>query len=114
MKRFLLLTCAILACFQGSVYGEPKYTTMSVSDKHRVELIDSQVQSLDNLKEYYLARAARRRNKGDRLQFNNKDEDLATAQKDWQSADEYVKVAHQIQEQIDKLEKEKADILARS
>ena len=76
--------------------------------------IDAQIKSLGDLKEYYLAKATRLRNRGDRLQFNSEEDGLISAQKCWQSANQYDKLADQIQEEIDKLTKERNSVLNKS
>jgi hypothetical protein len=76
--------------------------------------IDAQIKSLEDLKEHYLAKATRLRNRGDRLQFNSKDDGLISAQKCWQSANQYDKIADQIQGEIDKLTKERNAVLNKS
>ena len=69
--------------------------------------INKQVDSLENLKEHYVARAIRLRNRADRLQFNSQENGLISAQKYWKEANKCDKIADQIQKEIDSLKEER-------
>lgn len=102
---------------QDSLHALTKKFTISKNASNKetdIGMIDSQIQSLEELKAYYLAKAARLRTKGDRLQFNSSGDGLASAQKSWKSADEYDRIADQIQGDINNLKKEREEVLDRS
>lgn|GEM_PF-2740539 len=99
------------------LYSIGKKFTLSKNASNKetdLAMIDSQIHSLEELKAHYLAKAARLRSKGDRLQFNTFDDGLASAQKSWKSADEYDRIADKIQGDIDNLKKEREEVLDRS
>lgn len=79
-----------------------------------VKNIDSQIESLENLKDYYLAKATRLRSRGDRIQFNSKAGGVTSAQKCWRSANQYDKIADQIQGEIDNLKAERDSVQNKS
>ena len=79
-----------------------------------LKMINLQIESLENLKEHYLGRAARLRNRADRLQFSAREDGLISAQKYWKSANECDRIADQIQDEIDSLEEERVDVDNRS
>lgn len=73
--------------------------------------IDTKIESLEDLKDYYLSKAARIRLIGDRLYFANPEENADDAQNKWQLADRYDRMSDQIQEEINSLKKERIEIL---
>jgi len=114
MKKKLFLVGCMFLFTTNSVYGITKGSLHQAKETQQeidVMMIDSQIQSLKELKEYYLAKASRVRSLGDRLQFSSQTDGLITAQKCWKSADEYDRIADQIQEQIDLLNKERKDVI---
>lgn len=84
------------------------HTSNKKTDLHT---IDSQIESLESLKEYYLAKATRLRKRGDRIKYNSDLKETPEAQKYWKSADKYDRISDQIQEEINCLEEEKECIL---
>ena len=77
----------------------------------RVELveIDNQVYQLERMKRGYEGQALRQENQAQRLQFIN--EELQTAKVYWKLAEESRQTAQKIQEEIDRLEARKNEIL---
>jgi hypothetical protein len=101
----------------NSLHALTKKFTLSKNASNKetdLAMIDSQIQSLENLKAHYLAKASRWRSKGDRLQFNTSEDGLVSAQKSWKSADEYDRIADKIQGDIDNLKKERQEVIDRS
>ena len=77
--------------------------------KQEVENIDGAIGRLSDLRDKELARAARRQNDGDRLQFQS--HNLLDAKKAWAEADASREIAARYQQEIDQLEIRKADLL---
>ncbi len=71
--------------------------------------IDAAIDKLTNLKNLELAKAARAQNQGDRLQFNS--QNLMDARRYWNDADTSQEIAARYQEEINKLELLKQEIL---
>lgn len=113
MNRLLYLPL-FLCLFQAVDLSAERSGTLKFShssDKEvDLEMITSQIQSYENLKEYYLNKAARLRSRGDRLQFSSREDGLISAEKEWKLADKYDKMADQIQDKIDSLEEERAEV----
>ena len=114
MKRLIPL-CILVTLFSASnVYsaeGVNRVTTTNTYKKTDIQSIDSQIESLENLKGYYLSKAIRLRNRGDRLNFDSKEDNRELAQKYWHYADRYDRLSDQIQEEINSLEEERKDVL---
>lgn len=116
MKRLLFYFCIFFALSTlgfSEEFAQAKSTRLS-DQKIDVNNIDAQIQSLENLKNHYLAKATRLRARGDRLQFQSDEQGLISAEKCWNSADHYDRLADQIQEEIDNLEKERERVLNKS
>lgn len=117
MKKSCFYFASMFLFYSGEIHA---ISTGSLQVTHGsdqeidMKMINSQIESLTNLKEYYLTKAARVRNLGDRLQFSSHQDGLITAQKCWQSADEYDRISDQIQEEINNLEKEKRQVLKKA
>ena len=117
MKKLALITIIIFSVLHTSVHAESTgslHDTNGTKQEDQIEMISSQIESLTNLKDYYLTKAARVRNLGDRVQFSSEDNGLVTAQKCWNSADRYDRIADQIQVEINNLEKQRAQVLQNS
>ncbi len=117
MKKIALFTMIIFSVFHACVYGASTGSlqiTHGTNQDIDMEMINSQIESLTNLKDYYLAKAARIRNLGDRVQFSSEQDGLITAQKCWKSADRYDRIADQIQGEINNLEKERDQVLQKA
>ncbi len=71
--------------------------------------IDAAIDKLTNLRDLELAKAARAQDQGDRLQFRSNE--LAYARRYWQQAQNSREIASRYQEEIDKLESQRADLL---
>lgn len=80
--------------------------TQSEQEKE-YQYLTRQINSLVNLKDYYVAKAARFRNRGDRLQFQGGGDNIPEAQKLWKQAREYDKISQRIQVEIDKLKEQR-------
>jgi hypothetical protein len=104
--------------FQGIDLSAGRSGTLKFSHSTNKELdiknIDSQIQSYEDLKEHYLSKAARRRSRGDRLELSPQENGKIAAQKEWKSADEYDRMADQIQDRIDTLEEERSGVEKRA
>ncbi len=117
MNFRILFIVALLFLGHDSLHSLTKKFTLSKNASNKetdLAMIDSQIQSLEDLKAYYLAKASRLRSRGDRLQFSSSENGLGSAQKSWKSADEYDRIADQIQGDIDNLKKEREEVLDRS
>ncbi len=115
MNRILFLTLSLL--LTNTVFADATGSlTLNSSSYKKADLsaIDSQLESLENLKEYYREKAKRLRNKGDRLSYNLNEESLPIAEKCWKSANNYDKISDQIQEEINNLEQEREQVVKRS
>jgi len=71
--------------------------------------IDAAIDKLTNLRDLELAKAAQAQNQGDRLQFQGNE--LMTARQYWQQAENSKEIAARYQEEIDKLESQRASLL---
>lgn len=71
--------------------------------------IDAAIDKLSNLRDLELAKAAQAQNQGDRIQFGGNE--LLTAKQYWQQAEISREIAARYQEEIDKLEVERASLL---
>jgi len=111
MKR-VLYTFVFCALILNPLYSNSSNPNFSNSSNKEIDLknINSQIRSLENLKDYYLAKATRLRNRADRLQFNSREDGLPEAQKYWNLADKYDRMADQIQDEIDKLKAEEKSV----
>ena len=78
--------------------------------RQEVEVIDRTIEKLTDLRNKELARATSAQNQGDRLQFNSSN--LMDARRYWDQADTSREIAKRYQEEIDKLEKRKSEILS--
>lgn len=80
-------------------------------DQWRQELqnIDQAISKLSDLRDKELARATRRQNDGDRLQFQS--QNLLDAKQAWAEAEASREIAARYQQEIDQLETRKAEIL---
>ncbi|WP_420422416.1 hypothetical protein [Simkania sp.] len=77
--------------------------------KQEVENIDNTIKKLSDLRDKELAKAARRQNDGDRLQFQSNN--LLDAKRAWADADASREIAARYQQEIDQLEVRKAELL---
>lgn len=71
--------------------------------------IDAAIDKLTNLRDLELAKASRAQDQGDRLQFRNNE--LMDARRYWQQAENSKEIAARYQEEIDKLEVQRAELL---
>lgn len=110
--RFLLIASAL--CL-GSLYGGEALALVkelpSSQWKEEVSNIDDAVVRLTDLRNKELARAAWAQNQGDRLQFRNNN--LLDARRYWNEAETSREIAARYQEEIDKLEMRKKEVLER-
>lgn len=79
--------------------------------KEEVENIDNAVIKLTDLRNKELSRAAWAQNQGDRLQFQS--HNLIDARRYWNEADTSREIAARYQDEIDKLELRKKEVLER-
>jgi len=77
--------------------------------KQEVENIDNAIKRLTDLRDKELARAARRQNDGDRLQFQS--QNLIDAKRAWAEADASREIAERYQQEIDQLQVRRANLL---
>ncbi|MCK4934139.1 MAG: hypothetical protein KAR79_00985 [Simkaniaceae bacterium] len=87
----------------------PFFVTTIPKWRQDVAGIDAAIDKLTNLKNLELAKAARAQNQGDRLQFNS--QNLMDARRYWNDADTSQEIAARYQEEINKLELLKQEIL---
>ena len=87
--------------------SEVPITAEDPEDDQELQFINRQIESLENLKEYYSAKAVRYRNRGDRLQYETDSANILESRKLWKQADQYDKIADRIQTEIDKLQIQK-------
>lgn len=110
--RILLIASAL--CL-GSLYGGEELALVKelpASEwKQEVANIDGAVVKLTDLRNKELARAAWAQNQGDRLQFQS--HNLLDARRYWNEAETSREIAARYQEEIDKLELRKKEVLER-
>ena len=117
INRIFFVCFCFCIIFSSNLFASSTGSLTPTSSNYKkadLSAIDSQIESLENLKEYYLAKAKRLRNKGDRLQYNLNEETLPIAEKCWKSADNYDKISDQIQEEINNLEQERKQVAERA
>jgi hypothetical protein len=111
MKFFLIASALCLASlFGGELLSIVKELPPS-QWKQEVQNIDEAVVKLTDLRNKELARAAWAQNQGDRLQFQPNN--LLDARRYWNEADVSRDIAARYQEEIDKLELRKKEVLER-
>ena len=98
MKRFFLAALCLFACHG---HADPY--------QDQIEQIDTQIKELKEMKRGYEARALRAENQADRLQFE--DHFVLETRRYYRIADENRAKAAKIQEEIDRLEDKRADLL---
>ena len=107
--------------FQPLLFGDAtkKNETIMGVDLNKSKLEDlekehiyptQQIESLANLKDYYLAKAARFRNRANRYQFQTGGANYPEAKKLWKEADEYDNIVHRINEELVQLERQKSSV----
>lgn len=77
--------------------------------KQEAQNIDKAIERLTDLRDKELARAARRQNDGDRLQFQS--QSLIDAKRAWADADASREIAARYQEEIDQLQVRRENLL---
>ncbi|MCH9811992.1 hypothetical protein K0U07_04420 [bacterium] len=109
MKRIYFVLFLLL--FQPLLHAEQALGDVSSTEGTNKELdlrnINKQIASLEDLKEHYVGRAIRLRNRADRTQFNSQENGLISAQKYWKEANKCDRIADQIQKEIDSLKEER-------
>lgn len=111
MKFFLIASALCLAfLFGGELFSLVKELPAS-EWKQEVKNIDEALVKLIDLRNKELARAAWAQNQGDRLQFQPNN--LLDARRYWHEADASRDIAARYQEEIDKLELRKKEVLER-
>ena len=83
-----------------SLKDEPRLPTKAA---HTVEGINKQIERLEDARDRYLAKAARARDRGDRLQFQ--DGYLLEARRAWKRAENNRQIAEKIDQKIQELQK---------
>lgn len=101
-------------CF-GTLYGGDEFALVKELPpsqwKQEVSTIDEAVIKLTDLRNKELANAAWAQNQGDRLQFQS--HNLIDARRYWNEAETSREIAARYQEEIDKLELRKREVLKR-
>ena len=107
MKMIKLLGIGLLLVFGGVIIHatEKKVPTWEVE----LGKIDNGIERLTDLRNLELAKAARHQDTGDRLQFQNNQ--LMEARRSWKMAETSREIADRYQEEIDKLEVKRQNIL---
>lgn len=77
--------------------------------QEELQTIDQAIDKLTDLRNKEIAKAARAQDQGDRLQFQS--QNLMDARRAWQEADNSREIAARYQQEIDKLELRKQEIL---
>jgi hypothetical protein len=104
MWNLLLALFFLITHLCADEYKDPSYKTPSqfsdkaLSDQEMLAYLNEEIASLEDLKNKYLAKAARFQNQGDRLQFNS--ESLYEARVYWNMADTAKNNADQIEEEL--------------
>jgi hypothetical protein len=104
MRNLLLALFFLTAGLYADEYKDPSYKTPSqfsdkaLSDQEMLAYLNEEISSLEDLKNKYIAKAARFQNQGDRLQFNS--ESLYEARVYWNMADTAKNNADQIEEEL--------------
>ena len=105
MMRFLMIILLVLAGTGFSdEYKDPSYkipdqfSDKELTDQEMLAYLNEEINSLQDLRNKYLAKAARFQNQADRLQF--KSESLYEARIYWNMADTARATAEQIEEEL--------------
>lgn len=109
MRRYLIVICSCLVGISVLVWISKPYAQQEMDWREELKLIDEEIERSENLKNKYLAAAARAEDEGLRWQFqqNQKQE----AKRAFQRAEEKRQQAAMMQERIDKLNARKTQIL---
>lgn len=100
--RWVLL--GVLTALMPGVWGAP-----SPKIQEQVRQIDSEIEELKDMKRGFEGRAIRAENQADRLQFEDKF--VLETRRYYQVAEENREKAERVQEEIDRLEARKAELL---
>lgn len=109
INRFFITLLCVFLVFNSNLYSASTGTFTQASTNKQTDLsaIDAQIESLENLKQYYISKAKRLRSKGDRAIYSSFEDNRSFAEKYWKSANNYDKISDEIQEEINNLEKER-------
>ncbi len=111
-KIFLALAILVLPLIRVDSYAvAPEGEIVRPQDDKDLQAelseINHQIDSLDDLKNFYTAKVERLKTKGDRLQFQGAIND---AQNSWNRADEYQQIVERISGELEQLHEEKEEI----
>lgn len=115
MKIWIVFVALLFATLEGKLppIGEEVLALVKQQSaanwEQEVKTIDQVVDKLSDLRNKELARASWAQNQGDRLQFQSNN--LTDARRYWNEADKSREIAARYQEEIDKLEARKKEIL---
>lgn len=104
-----LFFCMLILCVCGFEPLQAFSMKSHATWRDEVTQIDEAIAKLTNLRNLELAKAARAQDQGDRLQFNANN--VTDARRYWQEADTSREIAARYQEEIDKLELRRQEIL---
>lgn len=109
--RILVIGCLLLSAniLQAAHLDHLREVKSVPQWQQDVTGLDAAIDKLTNLKNLELAKAARAQNQGDRLQFNS--HNLMDARRYWNDAETSNEIAARYQEEINKLELRKQEIL---
>lgn len=110
---------ALLAIITSSLYGQISVIKTSdhtfdesvLEDQEKeYRYVVRQIDSLTNLKDYYMAKATRFRNRANRYQYQNGGANYPEAKKLWREADEYDNIVKRINDELEDLEVQKTEL----
>lgn len=119
MKRLFFSLVVLQCCFFGStpLVGKSITTTPEeVKGLHERELllVDEQIESLTNLRNYYASKAARYRDRADRYTIRGGKENQELAKDLSVEADQYKNIVEHLDKELSKLENQREAILKES
>lgn len=95
-----------------SIYGDPQeMSQMEIDSLQRdIQAKECEIESLGNLRDYYVAKSTRLKNRADRYQFQNNNSNLVEARRLYKQAQEADCTVQKIDEEIERREMEKEEL----